>query len=122
MNENDRLLRELFQDATEAPDMPRSDEAFVQGVMQKVHRMQMRRLFSETAPWLLAVAIVAVVSWKLLPQLLRLPTVISEWPAALLPALSALSIGSNTLLPLLALLLALLAPALLDRLPRSWRL
>ena len=119
MNENDLLLRELFRDESEALDTPLGDEVFVQGVMQQVHRLQLRRLFTETAPWLLTVALVVLASWNFLPQLLALPAAVGDWPDSLLPQLSALSIDSSSLLPLLALLLALVAPALLDRLPRS---
>lgn len=144
---NEVLLRRLFQDPalhdSRLPDSQDAaqpavpDEHFVQKVMQDVRAVQHRELLFRIIPAVMTfVGAVLLLSWMLTPFFIQLPALFIQFPALFsqqLPSLLAtawsgawsaltLSPGSGNLIPLLVLLLALLIPALVDRLPRILKL
>ena len=139
---NEALLRRLFQDpvlhdsSLPGPQYPVQpavpDEHFVQKVMQDVRAVQRRELLFRILPAVIAfVGAVLLLNWMLTPFFIQLPALFSQLPALSQQLLSLLaadwstltsSPGSGNLLPLLVLLLALLLPALVDRLPRILKL
>lgn len=121
--DDDVLLRQLFHDDALDSGSHKVDDHFVRQVMQDVKIRQRRRLLFEGLPLLVTVmTVVTVVMVMLLPFFAQLPTLLAglsaEAGASLRALWSSQDPAGDSLLPVLALILALLLPVVVERAPR----
>lgn len=113
MQPDDAGLRALFRD--EAAALPDS-EAFVRHVLEDLAKLQQRQRARGLLPVLLSIGTLVAGSSALLPAYTALLPLLEQTTGRLGAQLVAALQDTQPLLPIGALLLALLLPALIDRL------
>lgn len=114
---NDALLRRLFRDdGQDAPVGAITDAAFIRGVMSRVRRANRRRLLLAVVP---GAGIAALTMLVLAPTLQALPAVLAQAVIGAAEAIPQWSAFDGGLVVLLAVVVALVVPTLVDRLARS---